>query len=537
MPLTKIPVQKILDSNLPIPNEKKFEYQETTNSWFDIKKITADEQKNQQVIIKNTLLRCKQVRLYPTQSQKTKLLEIFEKYRRIYNFALKEFKCNLYLFKDEIRLYAILKKFQGSLSKDKKENLQIIADHYDDDMLDKFDDRDDTKIYVKLLWDIGRKNYDMKIKQIKLECKKLLKTMGNYLYFLNPKQFRDQIKYNLPDRLKIKDYVATYSQAIFDVAKSYKSATALKKARVIKHFRLRYKKINNPRACIVIESGNFSRDKNGFYIKTLGSMKTKVSLNNIKHDCRLTYDFNRKKFILNIPMDKEYKSQLYQDETCGVDPGIRAFQTIYSSNGCYQIGRNLSKLSSAVENITKAHDVINKIRQTKSFDSQIYKSDNKRFSLNSPASQHNQIILDKQTRSSLVRKLKKYLIRNRSKLQNKVKELHYKTANFICSKFKTIFVGDMSTKSIVKKNNVLNAKTKRMCYALSHYKFRYILINTAEKFNSQIKIVDESYTSKTCGGCGELNQIGGAEIYKCSQCNFQLNRDLNGARNILLKHN
>lgn len=50
-------------------------------------------------------------------------------------------------------------------------------------------------------------------------------------------------------------------------------------------------------------------------------------------------------------------------------------------------------------------------------------------------------------------------------------------------------------------------------------------------------IVDESYTSKTCGRCGNLNnKLGGNKIYKCTNCNLVIDRDINGARNILLKH-
>ena len=50
-------------------------------------------------------------------------------------------------------------------------------------------------------------------------------------------------------------------------------------------------------------------------------------------------------------------------------------------------------------------------------------------------------------------------------------------------------------------------------------------------------IQDESYTSMTCGNCGIRNkQLGGNETFYCEKCNFETHRDINGARNILLKY-
>jgi len=53
---------------------------------------------------------------------------------------------------------------------------------------------------------------------------------------------------------------------------------------------------------------------------------------------------------------------------------------------------------------------------------------------------------------------------------------------------------------------------------------------------TQLLIVDESYTSKTCGGCGHLNNVGTKEWYECKKCSYQADRDVNGARNILIKN-
>jgi putative transposase len=49
-------------------------------------------------------------------------------------------------------------------------------------------------------------------------------------------------------------------------------------------------------------------------------------------------------------------------------------------------------------------------------------------------------------------------------------------------------------------------------------------------------IVDESYTSKTCGKCGTLNEnLKSKKVFKCNECDLLIDRDINGARNILIR--
>ena len=55
-------------------------------------------------------------------------------------------------------------------------------------------------------------------------------------------------------------------------------------------------------------------------------------------------------------------------------------------------------------------------------------------------------------------------------------------------------------------------------------------------------LVDESYTSATCGICGKLKrrgELGSNKTYRCngvSGCGIVIDRDVNGARNILIKN-
>jgi transposase len=71
---------------------------------------------------------------------------------------------------------------------------------------------------------------------------------------------------------------------------------------------------------------------------------------------------------------------------------------------------------------------------------------------------------------------------------------------------------------------------------LKHGKFLERLKTYSEKLDNQLIITSEDYTSKTCGRCGNIDKkLGSKEIYTCEKCNYKEDRDLNGARNILLK--
>jgi len=57
------------------------------------------------------------------------------------------------------------------------------------------------------------------------------------------------------------------------------------------------------------------------------------------------------------------------------------------------------------------------------------------------------------------------------------------------------------------------------------------------KNGKKINIITEEFTSKTCGNCGWLDEkLLNKNIFNCKSCNLKLSRDINGARNILLKH-
>ena len=78
--------------------------------------------------------------------------------------------------------------------------------------------------------------------------------------------------------------------------------------------------------------------------------------------------------------------------------------------------------------------------------------------------------------------------------------------------------------------------TKRLMTIFSFYKFKQRLLWKSSLYNKKVIIVNESFTSKTCSKCFSINNLKGNEIFKCKICKFEIDRDVNGSRNILIKN-
>lgn len=294
--------------------------------------------------------------------------------------------------------------------------------------------------------------------------------------------------------------------AINDVKKAFDSAKGNKDAGNIKSFRLRHKKKSNPVRTFVLEPSAFAKSKNAFAFNMLGEMKSSKPFGEVKHDCRLSYSYLTDKFILWKPYTKTTIINHYKSDLIALDPGMRTFQNGYSPDGiCYKFATKKTniKLKTLLKRIDK-------------------------------------VVKDKPTKNNKnTCRYKLFVKRLRKKVTDMVTDLHWKTANFLCKNFDTILVGNMSTTGIVKREkSVLRASDKVYCIALSHYKFRERLKSKAEEYDVTFHIVDESYTTQTCGKCGQRNlNVKGAKTFKCPQetCLFKLDRDYNAGRNIYLK--
>ena len=86
-----------------------------------------------------------------------------------------------------------------------------------------------------------------------------------------------------------------------------------------------------------------------------------------------------------------------------------------------------------------------------------------------------------------------------------------------------------SRKNGTSKGKMLNYIINSFPYSMFQNFLKYKCLNLGIK----VEFINPAYTSKTCSKCGSLNTSRPKqETFICNDCNFQLNADLNGSRNI-----
>ena len=322
---------------------------------------------------------------------------------------------------------------------------------------------------------------------------------------LNWKNVRDkhmlEFKTTLIKATKIDSH--TLNGAIQDACTSFKSALTNLKNGNITHFRLRYLKYSKPNKVLKIEAQSFSKKSSTFFITKLGNnMNTQnnVDLTTIKKDCKLHYNTKTKEMVLLKPSqtNKYICKNNSKNKYISLDPGIRCFLTGYTKTQDIKIAENLT------QTISKHLNKIDKIK-----------------------------------RKDLSKKIKETVERRQyMRINNKVDDMHWKVIKYLINNNDRILIGNLSTKGIVNnKTGNLNSNTKRIGLLMSLYKFKERLKYKCSVNNTSYMEIDENYTSKTCSKCGYYKKnLGGSKIYKCDKCTLNVNRDINGSRNILLNH-
>ena len=153
--------------------------------------------------------------------------------------------------------------------------------------------------------------------------------------------------------------------------------------------------------------------------------------------------------------------------------------------------------------------------------------------------------LDKlQCRWTKVNHSKRYRLRRasrrlRQKIKNLVNEVHKKCSTWLCRNYRCILIPIFDVSNMIqRKKRKINSRTVRSLLTWSHYKFRERLINKAKQYNwCKVVVTDEPYTSKTCTNCGWVDKnLGSKKEFYCRECKVELDRDSNGARNILIRY-
>lgn len=113
-------------------------------------------------------------------------------------------------------------------------------------------------------------------------------------------------------------------------------------------------------------------------------------------------------------------------------------------------------------------------------------------------------------------------------LKGKIDEIHSRLAKYLCKKYGLVMVPRLDIPN----------STDRYLAVWDHPGFVDRLFQEAKKPGVDCRVieVEEAWTSKTCSGCGKIGNPGRSKTFKCGRCGLVIDRDVNGARNILLKN-
>lgn len=191
----------------------------------------------------------------------------------------------------------------------------------------------------------------------------------------------------------------------------------------------------------------------------------------------------------------------YKQGLIALDPGSRTFNTCYDDQG--QVFKFGEKIEDKIKVKFKRIDELKKMASIEI------------------------------RRSKVKCNLKKKIKNVHRKIRGLVNDLHNHTASFLTKNYNMIFLPKFGSKEM---KQGLRPSTNRMMDALSHYQFRSKVSAMAMRRNTRLCIVDEYLTTKTCGHCGVVNNnLKEEDEWICGECGVYHDRDVNAARNILMR--
>ena len=301
--------------------------------------------------------------------------------------------------------------------------------------------------------------------------------------------------------------------AMIDLVNAYASNFAKKRKgkTALPHFSLKYRSRKQPAESIYIRGRLFKHGR--FYPTYLGKepMRSAEPLpDSIEYDCRLVRT-RLGQYYICIPQPLAVASDNQAPTATGrvasLDPGVRTFQTLYDPSGyALEVGKG------DMGHIVRLCSHMDKLQSKAALKTTSHRSR---------------------------RHMHRAGWRLQGRVRNLVDELHKKLSTFLVRNYSTVLLPTFETSQMVgRAARKIDSKTVRSMLTWSHYRFKQRLLNkTREYTGCKVIIVDESYTSKTCGQCGRLHEsLGSNKIFRCPSCRVVMDRDLNAARNILLKN-
>jgi len=263
-----------------------------------------------------------------------------------------------------------------------------------------------------------------------------------------------------------------------------------------KHFEMKYKSRKN-NVSIQIRQRQYYQ-KRGQYL-FLSQIKKTEPIEATSHELKIQMEDNDH-FYLVLTKDLIRRDNQSPEKIISLDPGIRTFLTGYSTDeNIFHIGKDdIGRLSRLIYYKNKLQGKIKKAKKNKC-------------------------------------RLKKAFKRMSRKLKDLVDDAHKKIVKWLLENFSIIVIPKLDTNSFCRKNMSRIVKNKikawRYCSFLDRLRFK-----NQEYPNVKIIIPTEEFTSKTCSNCGNIHWLlGKNKEFHCPSCDIVFDRDVNAAKNILLK--
>lgn len=312
---------------------------------------------------------------------------------------------------------------------------------------------------------------------------------------------------------------AIRDEAVSDVLKAYNTAFELLKRKKITHFKMKYRELKAPSQSIVIPHRKWEDTKKIFFAPAFEKRGAETSLFSsepfpaeIKFDCRLQRTrLGHYYFCLLLPSEK--LDPIIPDPEAppmiiAIDPGVRTFGTCYDplTGSFVEWGKgDMNRMERLGEHLD---DLISRTAKESSA--------RRRY------------------------KMRKAQMRMRLKIRNLVDDFHKKFVHWLVTRYELILLPEYAVSGMVNRSTRnIREKSVRAMLTWSPFRFKERLLMKAKLEGNKtfVAIVDEQYTTKTCGKCGALNNhVGASKTFHCPSCHASIPRDWNGARNIFLRY-
>jgi len=221
------------------------------------------------------------------------------------------------------------------------------------------------------------------------------------------------------------------------------------------------------------------------------------------------------RYYMIVPFKMKIKKREPNGKIIALDPGVRTFQTGFDNNGDFkEFGKgDFSKIFKESLECSKIQSKIdNSQALLKHSDLEIKQLKKKR------------------------KRLKKKFKQHQNRVTGLKESFHKNLTQELCQDYDHILISKFQVSGMIKKHErKIGSETVRKMLNWSHFSFRKRLLSHSEKVDMRVHEVSEHYTSKTCGSCGIINwNLKGEKIFTCPKCNFKIDRDFNGSRNIFL---